>query len=160
MARISKLLDDEVRLNAKRELKKISKYTYVAKKLDAVLASCDHGITEVAKIYKISRTTLTDWIKFVKDKSIDKLYAPLDRKKKAKLNDENKILIKKWVEDNPNITIQELQMKIEKELDITLSYSTAHRALRSLNFAYITPRPKHYKQDKNLAEDFKKKSTE
>jgi len=31
--------------------------------------------------------------------------------------------------------------------------------MRGLGFSYITPRKVHYKQDKKVAEDFKKKSS-
>ena len=37
--------------------------------------------------------------------------------------------------------------------------STVHRIMKKLDFSYITPRPKHYKQDPNDASEFKKKST-
>jgi transposase len=42
---------------------------------------------------------------------------------------------------------------------INISRSTVHRAMKSVGFSYITPRQNHYKQDKKVTEDFKKKST-
>ena len=67
--------------------------------------------------------------------------------------------VKKWIELNPNITINALKIKIEGEWEITLSKSTVHKVMKDLNFSYITPRPRHYKQDKIAVDEFKKKST-
>lgn len=55
----SKLLDDVVVEKAKRALKRLGKATRCARKLEAVIAARKHGITEVAKTYGITRTTLT-----------------------------------------------------------------------------------------------------
>jgi len=159
MTRSSGLLDEKVVLIAKQELKRLGKYAYVGKKLQAVIAASEHGITEVAKIYNISRTTLTEWIKYVKKGAIDKLQAPPERKKKSKLSDAHKLQIQEWMTNNPNTTIKELMIQIEEKLSITLSHSTTHRVMKSLNFSYITPRPKHYKQNPELAQEFKKKSS-
>ena len=159
MARVSGLLDDNVVAIAKIELKKLGKYAYVSKKLQAVIAASEHGITDVAKVYNISRTTLTEWIKYVKKGAIDKLQAPPSRKKRSKLNDAHKLQIQEWVTNNPNLTIKELMIQIEEKLGIALSHSTTHRVIKSLNFSYITPRPKHYKQNPTLVEEFKKKSS-
>ena len=65
MTRVSKLLDEQVVNFAKAALKKIGKNALLARKLEAVIAAGNHGITVVAKVYDISRTTLTEWIKHV-----------------------------------------------------------------------------------------------
>ena len=67
MSKISKILDTSVVEAAEQALKKLGKHGYVSKKLNAVIAASKHNITEVAKIYDISRTTLTSWIKHIKD---------------------------------------------------------------------------------------------
>jgi transposase len=159
MARISKLLDEQVLLTAKKELKKLNKYLYVSRKLQAVISAFSNGITDVAKIYNISRTTLTEWIKCVKRGDIEKLGAPKTRKRRSKLTDDHKAHLKTWIEANPNITMRELKIMLKDKMDIDLSLSSVHRIVRSLNFSYITPRPIHYKQNPALVEEFKKKST-
>ncbi|MDR3155657.1 MAG: hypothetical protein LBT90_00950, partial [Holosporaceae bacterium] len=35
----------------------------VARKLEAIIAACSYGITEVAKIYDVTHKTLAFWIK-------------------------------------------------------------------------------------------------
>jgi transposase len=159
MSKISKILDASVVEAAEQALKKLGKHGYVSKKLNAVIAASKHNITEVAKIYDISRTTLTSWIKHIKDSRLDKLEAPKERRKKTRLDQLHLHEVKKWIELNPNITINALKIKIEGEWEITLSKSTVHKVMKDLNFSYITPRPRHYKQDKTAVEEFKKKST-
>ena len=158
MANVSKLLDEEVVKLAKRELRKIGSYGYVSKKLNAVIAASKHGITEVAKIYDISRTTLTAWIKYVKTNAIDKLSAPKSRHRPTKLRSGQMEIIKEWIESDPSITIKSLQIRVEETFKVTLGRSTIHRIMKKLRFSYITPRPQHYKQDPKLVEEFKKKS--
>ena len=48
---------------------------------------------------------------------------------------------------------------ILENMNIGLSPSTVHRLLQRLKFSYITPRPKHYKQNEKLKNEFKKKSS-
>ena len=159
MTNKSKLLDSAVVEIATRELKKLGSYGYVSKKLQAVIAASKHGITEVAKVYDISRVTLTAWIKHIKAKEIERLSAPEERRKPNKLKSYQIEEIMAWVESEPNITIEALRIRIEKEQGVVLGKSTVHRIMKKLNFSYITPRPKHYKQDPNHASEFKKKST-
>ncbi|WP_407636453.1 hypothetical protein [Holospora undulata] len=42
-------------------------------------------MSKVAKVYDISRTTLTSWVKHLKTGALDKLKAPAERKKKSRL---------------------------------------------------------------------------
>jgi transposase len=155
----SKLLDNTVVTRANTELKKLGQYGMVSRKLLAIIAASKHSIAEVSKVYDISRGTLTQWIKHIKDSKLDKLKAPPERRKKTKLQASQVEEIEKWMEHDPNITINEVRLRIDSVYEIQLGKSTVHRIMTKLKFAYITPRPKHYKQDVNLIEDFKKKST-
>lgn len=159
MSKLSKLLDKEVVKSAEEALKKLGPYGYISKKLNAVIAASKHNITEVAKVYDISRTTLTSWIRHIKNSNLDKLQAPKERCKRPKLNREQLQEIKQWIELDPNITINALKVRIEEEHKVIVSKSTVHKAMKELNFSYITPRPRHYKQDTIRVEEFKKKST-
>lgn len=159
MYRRSALLNKSVVAFAEAELKKMGQYAYVGRKLQAVIAASKHGITDVAKIYDISRTTLTEWIRRLGQENIDKLKAPEERKRKSRLDQKQKDQIKEWIAANPNITIKELRIIIKDRFSIDISKSTVHRTMRMLSFSYQTPRPKHYKQDHAIVEEFKKKST-
>jgi len=88
----------------------------------------------VAQIYGISRTTLTSWIKYVKELKFEKLEAPKERKKKNILSEVHRERIKGWIESNPNITINEVRIKIDEAFGIEASKSTIHRAMLGLNF--------------------------
>lgn len=159
MGNKSKLLDDIVVTRAKQELKKLGSYGMVSRKLLAVIAASKYSIAEVARIYDISRATLTQWVKHVKSSHLDKLKAPPERRRKTKLQTFQVKEIEKWIELDPNITIKAIRLKIESEYGITVGKSTVHRIMTKLKFAYITPRPRHYKQDTSSMEEFKKKST-
>lgn len=158
MPKTSKFLDSSVVSTAKKELKKLGPYGYVSRKLQAVIASSEHGIGEVAKIYGISRNTITQWIKHIKFLNLEKLKAPKERCKPHKLNKEQMIEVKSWIESDSSITSKALMIKIKEVYGIELSITTAYRIIKRLNYSYITPRPAHYKQDKDKVEKFKKKS--
>lgn len=153
----SKLLDQVVVDKAEMALRKIGKSALCARKLEAVIAAKKHGITEVAKVYGITRTTLTTWIKLIKNDKIERLNAPPERKRKNKLNDDQRKQILEWIKDNSQLTINATRIKIEENFGINLSKSTVHREIQKLGYSYIKPRPKHFKQDPKKVSEFKKK---
>jgi transposase len=157
MAQVSKLLTDDLVAKAKFDLKKLGRYGLVAAKLQIIIAAKEHGITGVCKIHGISRTTLTDWIKKFNREEV-KALVNKSKKPRSPLS-EHLGTLKKWVEKDSNITAKELVIKIEEELEIKTSMSSVYRLLNKLKFSYITPRPKHYKQDSSKQEEFKKKSS-
>jgi transposase len=79
-------------------LKKVRNNAYVAKKLNAVIAAKKHSITAVAKIYCISRSALTSWIKLLKLGREEKLFAPPQRRRKTKLNQAQLQQVESWIE--------------------------------------------------------------
>jgi len=158
MPKTSKYLDIAVVTTAKKELKKLGPYGYVSKKLLAVIASSEHSIGEVAKIYNVSRNTITEWIKHIKNLNLEKLSAPRERCRPRKLNKEQMLYVKKWIALDPSITSRTLMIKIKEFYNIEVSITTAYRIIKRLNYSYITPRPKHYKQNEDKKEEFKKKS--
>jgi transposase len=158
MPKTSKFLDSAVVSRAKQELGKLGPYGYVSKKLLAVIAASEHGIGEVAKIYGVSRNTITEWIKHIKNLNLEKLKAPKERCKPHKLNKERMLEVKAWIVSNSSITSRALMIRIKEVYDIDVSITTAYRIIKRLNYSYITPRPTHYKQNKDRVEEFKKKS--
>ncbi len=83
MPSVSKLLDDSVVAYAKKNLKKIGKDVLLMRKLQAVIAAKKHGISKAAEFYEISRTTLTSWVKHLRNKALEKLKAPSERRRKT-----------------------------------------------------------------------------
>ena len=152
MSQSSKLLSEDLVSEVKASLKNLGKYGQVAIRLQIIIAAKEHGITDVCRIHGISRTTLTDWIKRFKQGKVDALKNK-SKKKKSPLNEHLETL-KKWISKNNNITAKELVIKIQEKLGIKTSISSVYRALKKLNLSYITPRPKHYKQDSSSHEEF------
>ncbi len=157
MALRSKLLDEKVVESAKEMLKKVRNNAYVAKKLNAVIAAKKHSITAVAKICCISRKAITTWIKHIKFGREEKLFSPPQCRRKTILNQSQLEQIEVWIEENPNITIREMRIRIQERFGLNISKSTIHRNMQRMKFSYITPRPVHSGQDKNKQEEFKKK---
>ena len=156
MSGVSRIVTDEVLEIAKRQLKDLGKDKYIAAKLQAVISAKTHGITKVAEVFNISRPTLFSWIKHVKQNQPERLTVAPGRGRKKILSDEQIALVKGWIEGDTQLTIDQLQRRIRDELNASLSRSSTHRLMVSLNFSYITPRPKHYKQDPLQQADFKK----
>ena len=159
MARISVLLTDQVVLSATEGLKKLGKAGLVARKLQAIIAAKKYGITKTAEFYAITKKSLIQWIKDLKQESLEALEVQVGRGRKPLVTEAQKIEIKKWISENCNITINQLRHMILENLNVKLSNATAHRIMQRLEFSYITPRPRHHKQDQNLRDEFKKKSS-
>ncbi len=157
MSQVSKILTDDLVAKAKSSLKQLGRYGPVAVRLQIIIAAKEHGITDVCRVHGISRTTLTDWIKRFSQEEVNAL-ANKTKKPRSPLS-EHLDTLKKWVEEDSNITARELVLKIEEKLKIQISMSSVYRVLNKLKFSYITPRPKHYKQNTNSHEEFKKKSS-
>ncbi len=111
----------------------------------------------VAKVFGISRTTLTVWIKHIKNDRFKALQAPAERKRKDKINNEQKSQIQEWLIKDPQLTLKAIQLKLKAQYQLSVGISTVQRKLKEMNFSYITPRPKHVNQDKTKVEDLKKK---
>jgi transposase len=159
MARISVFLTDEVVLSATKALKKLGKAGLVSRKLQAIIAAKKYGITKTAEFYAITKKSLIQWIKNLKQESLEALEVQVGRGRKPLVTETQEIEIKKWISENCNITINQLRQMILENMNVKLSNATAHRIMQRLEFSYITPRPRHHKQDQNLRDEFKKKSS-
>ena len=159
MARISKLLDDQVVLIATEGLKKIGNSGLVARKLQAIISSKKHGITKTAEFYSTTKSSIIKWIKDLKQESLAALEVQAGRGRKRLITNDQELEIRKWISEDCNITIEHLRQKILENMGAKLSKSTTHRIMQKLEFSYITPRPIHYKQEQKLKDEFKKKSS-
>jgi transposase len=154
----TKAISDDLYDKARKSLKKTGRDGEVGRRLQAIISAKKHGITAVAKIYSISRTTLMTWIQNFEKESMQGLRIKPGRGPKSKISAEIREDARAMIRSNPNITIDHLRLKIIEKHDINIGRSTVHRLMKNLSFSYITPRPRHYKSDKDLQEDFKKKS--
>ena len=159
MGRTSKLLTQEVVDLAESNLEKLGRSGAVAIKLRAITSAHKHGITAVAKAFDTTKTTLISWIKHVKNESLDLLTVQEGRGRESILNDDHKAAIKQWMICDSQITIDKIKQRIMSEFGVDVGRSTVHRTMKALDFSYITPRPKHYKQAPNALPEAKKKSS-
>lgn len=156
MPKKSKLLNDDLISFAEEELKNLGRYGVVTRRLQAIIAAGDHGIKKVADIYGISEFTLFSWIGKLRTKNIDELFPQPKKPRKSKISPNHHTIIKEWIENNPNITIKEMNLVIKERLNIEVGKSTVHRLMKKLGYSHITARPNHYKQDKEEKDNFKK----
>lgn len=129
MAQISKLLTEDLVAKAKSNLKQLGRYGSIAIKLQIIISAKEHGITDVCRVHGISRTTLTDWIKRFSQEEVNAL-ANKTKKPRSPLS-EHLDTLKKWVEEDSNITARELVLRIEEKLKVQISMSSVYRLLNS-----------------------------
>jgi transposase len=158
MSKKSLLLSQELAEAAKMEWKKMGGNALVARKLEAIIAACSLSITEVAKVFNIRHMTLRSWIKRFLESRTERLKAPPSRKRKSILNDSDRAIIREIIDEDSQVTIDFMVQKVQEILDKKISRSSMHREMQKLRYSYITPRPQHYKQDKEKVEAFKKTS--
>ena len=67
--------------------------------------------------------------------------------------------LQNWIRNNQgNFTLLKIQKIIKEKYGIKISHNGVWKMLKRLNYSHITARPKHYKQDKEKLEQFKKNS--
>jgi transposase len=157
----SKAIGEELYNECKLELKKHSIRGEIGRRLQAIISAKEYGITKVAQIYRITRTILMKWITRFKEGGVNAFKVRPGRGIKPKLNCAQQEQITNVIaEGGANLTAKKLKVIIEEMFSIDVSKSTAHRLMQKLGFSYITPRPVHYKQDKDKQEEFKKNLNE
>lgn len=155
MSRPSRLLTEEVVEKATAGLKQLGKTGALSIKLMAIISSKKNGITASCAAFGITKATLISWIKRL-DSSLEQLTVQKGRGRKALLQESQEDQVHRWILEDPHMTIDKLRLKLLENFGIKMARTTAHRLMKRLQFSYITPRPRHYKQDPNILEDAKK----
>lgn len=124
----------------------------------AIGSAKEHGVNVVAKVFGVNTNTIRAWVKAFAIGDLPGLDYQPGRGRKSNLGDDHLQLVKEWAQENCNLTIAEIVQKLKNDYGIKSSKSAVHRILHKLKLSYITPRPIHHKQDKNLHPEFKKKS--
>jgi transposase len=159
MGRVSKAISASMLEACKAELKKQGVRGENGRRLQAIISAKEHGISEVAKIYNISRETLMRWIRKFNQGGVDLFAVQSGRGRRYKLSDEQKLMLKEHIElSGSTLTCEQLQHKVREEFDVEISNSTAYRLLKELGFSYMTARPIHHKKEQQSQVEFKKKS--
>ena len=155
MARIEALNNDTLFEESGRVLKEIP-FSKVSIKLKAILALKNNNITKVCDVFSISRNTIKRWVVNFDLYGVEGLIPRKRKSRDPKLSDIQKKEVKLWIEGNPNLTLKELKLRIQQEFFVNITQVGIWKNLKQMKFSYITPRKKHYKQDKAELEEFKK----
>jgi transposase len=158
MARKSKAVSEELYIKAREELCLLGKQAVISNKLQAIISVKKHGVKAVADFFGTTRQTIMTWINNFKAESSDGLKIQVGRGRKHLINNEIEQAICQFMQKNPNTTINGLCKFIMEKQNIVISKSTAHRLMQKIGLSYITPRPRHYKSEQSLQDDFKKNS--
>lgn len=154
----TKLITDELYAKASASLNKMSETDRVAIRLRAIVAAKEHGVNLVSKVFSITSNTLRNWVKSFSQNGVEALEYDKGRGRKSNIPEDYHNMILQWVQEDSNLTIHKILCRLQ-ERGVKTSKSAVHRVLLQLNLSYITPRPRHYKQDPSKQLEFKKKST-
>jgi transposase len=150
-----------------RRLAAKAKDAHQARRLLALAAIRD-GKTraEAARIGGMDRQTLRDWVHAINAKGPDGLINRKAPGRKPKLTAEQRDEVRTIVETGPDPEVDgvvrwrciDLRGIIKKRFGVDLDEVSIGRLLKALDFAHVSARPRHPKQDKEAIETFKKTS--
>ena len=155
----SKLVTDDIYNKAKLMLEGLGCSAKGVIKLRAIIAAKEHGVSLTANVFNVSRVSIATWISKFKDNPSKLLNIASGRGRKSKLTEDQLLTVKGWVDANHNLTLQQLSLTVQSEFNVSLSIPAMHKIMKKLSLSYITPRPKHYKQDSSKHDEFKKKAS-
>ncbi len=143
---------------------KYSKYHQVRQRAQCIKLSHDgYKITDLTKIFNVSRLTITNWFDDWDNYVLAGLYDKKGRGRKSKLDDEQKEQVKHWsLENSRNLHI--VRMKIRDEWGIDVSNDTIKRVLEFFDVTWRRikrgvagePEESVYKQKKEELEELRK----
>ncbi len=105
------------------------------KKLQSVKLAYEHGIKETAEFLNIFPVSIRNWAKLINQNNLDSLKIGSKHQDGIKLKKLHKERIRKWLEKDPNISIIEVQEKVENHFNLKISKSTIHRAMKDSGFS-------------------------
>ena len=152
----SPYLNSEIIFNSKSELQKIGRTGEIARRLNAIISSYNHSISDVARIYNTTNKTVRLWIKNFVSCGVEGLVVKKGRGRKSIFNNHDLDKIRDILGNNPSITIDELRVKIKSIFNKDISKSCCHGYIIKCGFSYKTARKKHYKSNQEKQDEFKK----
>ena len=153
----SKLVTDDIYNEAKLMLEGLGCSAKGIIKLRAIIAAKEHGVSLTANVFNVSRVSIATWISKFKANPNKLLNIAAGRGRKSKLTEDQLLTVKGWIDANHNLTLQHLVLKVQTKFNVSLSIPGMYKIMKKLSLSYITPRPKHYKQDSSKHDEFKKK---
>lgn len=152
------LITSELYKKATECLQTLSQNNRASIRLRAIVSAKEHGVGVVAKVFGVSDNTLRSWVKSFASDGLPGLNYKSGRGRRSNLSAMHIEAIRGMLEEDCNITINAIVIKLKQAYDVNTSVSAVHRAVGKLNYSYITPRAVHHKQDKSSHPEFKKKS--
>ena len=150
-----------------RNLAKATRNAGQIRRLLALAEIYDGGSrTKAAQVGGVGLQTIRDWVVRFNARGPDGLIDGKAPGNTCKLNDSQRQAVVEMVENGPTPAIhgvvrwrlKDLTLWIWEEFQISLSETTLSRELRSLGYRKLSARPRHYAQNPEALEDFKKTS--
>ena len=144
---------------------KESKYHQVRQRAHCIKLSYQGAkISELMKIFKVSRNTIYNWFNSWESSSLAGLYNQPGRGRKKTFDSTQCSQIKEWVKDSPK-NLDKVKEKIEKEWNIKISIKTRKRIIKSAKMGWYRikrkvggePIPNFYKRKVEELEELKRK---
>jgi transposase len=154
----TKLISEELFNKALLELDALGRYGKLSTRLQLIVISKNLSISGAARALGFNRVSVAKWIKRFDKEGISGLEDRCGKGRKTLINPKIISELQRLIKQDSQVTLKKLKIEIQNKFDITLSKSTIHNYVKSLGFAHITGRPKHYKQNKEKLEEFKKNS--
>lgn len=154
----SKVITESLYNSLERSSKEIGQYFVIAHRANIIKLSYKHGVSKVADMFSISRSTIYFWANSFKREGLEGLKNKSKHQGGLLLKDIHRKTVKEMLQTSPSLTIKEVGIKLEKKFNLRVSKSSIHLLMKDCGFSYITSRPQHYKQNQDELNEFKKNS--
>ena len=104
-------------------------------RLQIIISAKKYGITLVARINDITSNTIREWVKKYEKFGLKGLEYQDGRGRKSNVSEEHLEIVRKWLQDDCNITIKQIVLKLQEEYDVKTSKSAMQR-LGTVNKLY------------------------
>ena len=135
------LITDDLYAEAVETLKNLNKAGRAAVRLRAIVSAKEMGVELVARVFNITSNTLRAWVKSFRDGDLEGLDYKPGRGRKSNLQPIHLQEIQKLTEENSNITLNALVIKLQEKFSIKTSKSAVQRAIKGIGLSYIIPDP-------------------
>jgi transposase len=149
-----------------QRLHKESKKHHVRQRSHCILLSYQgYEVTELAKIFRKTKRTIYTWLDLWETLHFAGLYDVKGRGRKPKLDNDQKLQVKKWSKEHPK-NLKKVVALVKENYDVSVSKYTIQRILYSLDFSWRRvrkkpkgkPDPGEYKQKKEALEHYQQQA--
>ncbi|RZI46795.1 helix-turn-helix domain-containing protein [Rickettsiales endosymbiont of Peranema trichophorum] len=130
------LITESLYVEAVRELSNLREDNRVGMRLRGIVSAKEHGVNVVSKVFNITTNTLRAWVKGYRDNGLSGLYYKPGRGRKSKLQENHCDAIKQWLEEEPNLTLSKLVVRLKEVFDLDTSSAGVYRTLLKMKLSY------------------------